>query len=179
MMKTTSEEGKRLIRYFEGPGAMNLSRTRHLPYICPAGKPTIGYGEVISKAEFNRLKAAGGITKEEAKTRFEKLLPERERAVTRLITVPLTQKQFDALVSFTFNLGIGALETSTLRKLLNKKMYVNAAGQFGRWVHGGGKVLPGLVKRRKEEERLFNGEDFTLDIPLTTKLMQAILPKKP
>ena len=89
----------------------------------------------------------------------EKLLKEDlayfELAVYSAVKVPLTQNQFDALVSLTFNIGVGAFNKSTLLRWLNRKHYISAAEQFLRWTRGGGKVLPGLVKRRKEEYELF------------------------
>ena len=75
--------------------------------------------------------------------------------VSGLVKVPLNQNQFDALVSFEYNVGYGALAGSTLLRLLNAGDYKGAGGQFGRWVYGGGKTLPGLVRRRKAELDLF------------------------
>ncbi len=73
----------------------------------------------------------------------------------RLVTVDLDQDQFDALVSFTFNLGAGNLQSSTLLKLLNQGEYTQAADQFLRWNKAGGRVLPGLTRRREAERALF------------------------
>lgn len=75
--------------------------------------------------------------------------------VTKLVKVPLNQNQFDALVSFEFNIGYGAFNSSTLLKLLNQGKYIDAANQFERWVYANKKVLPGLVKRRAAEKELF------------------------
>ena len=80
---------------------------------------------------------------------------ESERAVNQHVHVPLTQHQFDALVSFVFNLGAGNFRTSTLLKKLNARDYDGAAQEFGRWVQAGGKTLPGLVRRREAESALF------------------------
>jgi len=82
-------------------------------------------------------------------------LPEREGVVNFHVIVPLNQNQFDALVDFVYNLGSGAFLRSTLLKRLNEGKYQEAAGQFGKWVYGGGKVLPGLVDRREAERELF------------------------
>lgn len=71
-----------------------------------------------------------------------------ERAVLRLITVPLADGQFDALISFTFNLGAGALQRSTLRRRVNREEHREVPEEFGKWVWGGGRWLPGLLKRR-------------------------------
>jgi lysozyme len=78
------------------------------------------------------------------------------RAVIKLVRVPLNQNQFDALVSFTFNLGEGALQRSTLLKKLNAGDYPGTALEFRRWVYSGGKILTGLVTRRTIERDLFN-----------------------
>ncbi len=78
--------------------------------------------------------------------------------VARLVKVPLTQGQFDALVSFAFNLGAAALAGSTLLRKLNAGDCAGAAAEFGKWVHADGTVLPGLVTRRARERALFEGE---------------------
>jgi lysozyme len=78
-----------------------------------------------------------------------------EQGVLRLIKVPLTQGQFDALVSFSFNVGLGNLQNSTLRMKVNRSEYEAAAEQFLVWTKAGGKVLPGLVKRRTHEKEMF------------------------
>jgi lysozyme len=82
-------------------------------------------------------------------------LKEAEDAVNRLVKVPLTQGQFDALASFVFNLGEGQFSKSTLLKLLNAGSYDGARDQFKRWVYDNGKVQPGLVKRRMGEAERF------------------------
>ncbi|HEX7246429.1 MAG TPA: lysozyme [Solirubrobacterales bacterium] len=82
------------------------------------------------------------------------------QAVKDLVDVELTQKQFDALVSFAYNLGGGALAESTLLKMLNRGNYKGAQQQFKRWTHAGGQELPGLVRRRAAEARLFGGGDY-------------------
>jgi len=141
-----SEAGIALIKHYEG---LQLR-----PYICPAGKATIGYGHTGPDVVF-------GITITEADA--DKLLREdlhfSERGVETYAHVPLTQGQFDALVSFAFNLGIGAMRDSTLLKKVNARDFEGAAAEFGKWVHGGGRVLPGLIKRRAAEVALFRGEE--------------------
>lgn len=77
--------------------------------------------------------------------------------VEKLVKVPLTQNQFDALVCFAYNVGLGNLKSSTLLKLLNAGDYSGACAQFGRWNKAAGKVLPGLTTRRKAEAELFCG----------------------
>ncbi|MDI7005145.1 lysozyme [Pseudomonas aeruginosa] len=111
--------------------------------------PTIGYGTTSG------VKMGDTITKERAEELLREDVKRFEGYVDRLVKVPLTQGQFDALVSFTYNLGPGALEKSTLLKLLNRGDYQGAANQFSRWVNAGGKRLGGLVKRRAAERVLF------------------------
>jgi lysozyme len=81
-----------------------------------------------------------------------------ERAVDRLIKVPLTQGQYDSLVSFSFNLGSGALQSSTLRRKLNRSEYESAADEFPKWVFAGGRKLKGLIRRRYAERELYLSE---------------------
>lgn len=137
----TSHAGIALIKCFESFCAT--------VYRCPAGKPTIGYGHVVLPGE-----QFGTITEAEAIELLRRDLAIAEAVVRRLIIVSLTQSQFDALVSFTFNAGQGALEKSTLRRRVNQRDWPKAASELRRWVHGAGKVLPGLVRRRDEEVAL-------------------------
>lgn len=142
-----SQRGIDLIKQFEG-----LSLTAY-PDPGTGGEPwTIGYGHT------------GGVKKGQTITesRAEELLREDVRrfevAVDRLVKVPLTQAQFDALLSFAFNLGAGNLGSSTLLRLLNAGDYAGAAAQFERWVNAAGKIMPGLVRRRAAERALFEGK---------------------
>lgn len=104
------------------------------------GKP-VSPGMVISQAKSRELLKADAAT--------------ATRGVVKLVTVPLNQNQFDALVDFTFNLGEGNLRSSTLLKKLNSKDYAGAADEFPKWNKAGGIVLPGLTKRRAAERALF------------------------
>lgn len=139
-----SETGLALIRQFEG---LRLSA-----YRCPAGIPTIGYGTTAG------VKMGDTITKERAEELLREDVKRFEAQVLRLVKVPLTQGQFDALVSFVYNLGAGNLSNSTLLRLLNAGDYKGAAAQFDRWVYASGKKLSGLVKRRAAERALFEGK---------------------
>lgn len=139
----TSEKGIEFIKQFE--------RLLLRPYICPAGLLTVGYGHVLRPSD----KLHWIITEVEADKLLEKDVGTAANAVGRLIRVPLSQGQFDALVSFTFNLGSGALQRSTLRQKLNRGEYLDAADEFGRWVLAGGRKLPGLVRRRAAEQLIF------------------------
>lgn len=134
----TSDAGIALIKRFESFCAT--------VYLCPAGKPTIGYGHVILPGE-----QFGTLTEAEAIELLRRDLAIAEAAVRRLINVALTQSQFDALVSFTFNVGEGALEKSTLRRRINQGNWTLARRELLRWVYADGKKLNGLVARREEE----------------------------
>ena len=125
-------------------------------YLCPAGVPTIGWGSTKGVA------MGMTITQEQAQARFEADLSAAEAAVEKLVDVPLTQGQFDALVSFVFNVGASNLAKSTLLRLLNDGRPATASMQFPMWCHARdpktGKLvaLPGLVKRRAEEKAMFD-----------------------
>lgn len=141
MMKI-SESGLDLIKEFESFAAKK--------YICPAGKQTIGYGHVILQGE-----SLETITKDDAESLLMRDLEKFEIGVLSLVTSKVNQNQFDALVSFAFNCGVAALKSSTLLKKLNAGDFLGAADEFLKWCKGGGKTLPGLVRRRKEERALF------------------------
>jgi lysozyme len=101
------------------------------------------------------------ITQSEADALLAKDLVRFEQAVDGAVKVPINQSQFDALVSFAFNCGVGALQESTLLRLLNQRDYIGAAAQFDRWVKGPNGPLPGLVRRRDAEEALFRKDGLT------------------
>ena len=131
----TSENMIAIIKKFEG--------LRLKAYKCPAGVFTIGYGHtenVYADSEISELMAA-----------------------INDLDVPLLQCEFDALVSFIFNVGIGNFNKSTLKKLLLQKKFFYAAKEFDKWVFAGGKKLPGLQSRRTKERKIFEGrkvEDY-------------------
>lgn len=139
-----SQKGIDLIKQFEG--------CKLKAYLCPAGVWTIGFGSTSGVIEGMQ------ITEKEAEEMLKKDLRYFERWVSKLIEVELTQNQFDALVSFTYNLGEGALKGSTLRKKLNMGLYNEVPAQMLRWNRAGGKVLNGLVRRREAEAKMFKGE---------------------
>ncbi len=144
-MRHITDSGLALIKLYEGFSSEI--------YICPGGYPTIGYGHLVRDHE--KLFFDDGITRQEAEDLLRQDVRSSECAVLRLIRVPLSDGQFDALVSFTFNLGSGALQSSTLRRKLNRKDYDGAAAEFKRWVWSGGRKLKGLQRRRHAETRLF------------------------
>lgn len=124
-------------------------------YLCPAGVPTIGYGETLG------VKMGMTITEPEASALLEKRYDEFEANVKRLLKVDVSENQLGALTSFAYNLGVGSLQKSTLLAKLNKGDYQGAADQFPKWVMANGKTLPGLVTRRNAERQLFLTPDPT------------------
>lgn len=138
-----SGNGLELIKKFEG--------FRPSPYKDIAGLLTIGFGHLILKNE-----SFTSLTKEEAETLLLKDVKWAEDCVNEKINVQLTQNQFDALVSFVFNLGCTAFFGSTLRKLVNNKDFTKAKGEFLKWCNAGGKKSPGLLRRRIDESVLFD-----------------------
>ncbi|MBN9564934.1 MAG: lysozyme [Alphaproteobacteria bacterium] len=141
-MRTISSKGLALIKHFEG--------FKDKPYTCPGGYVTIGYGHVIGKdEEFKTL------IEHEAE---ELLIHDAQKALhalSRLVKIPLTQPQVDALISFIFNLGAGAFQRSTLRASINRRDHTQACLEFLKWTKASGKVLSGLLKRRQAEARLY------------------------
>ena len=144
-MRHITQDGLNLIKRFEGFSAVI--------YLDAAGLPTIGYGHLLREGEHNMFKY--GITEPAAQALLAKDVWSAERAVLRLIRVPLTDGQFDALVSFAFNLGGGALQRSTLRRKINREAHFEVPEQLMRWVWAGGRKLRGLARRRRAEAALY------------------------
>nr|WP_154926674.1 lysozyme [Pantoea agglomerans] len=136
-----SNNGINLIKRFEG---LELKA-----YKDSVGVLTIGYGHT------HAVKAGDVITGEQADAFLREDLQVAELTINTNVKVKLTQGQFDALVSFVFNLGSGNFVKSTLIKKLNAGDYAGAADEFSKWVNAGGKKLPGLVKRRAAEREVF------------------------
>lgn len=134
--------GLDLIKDFEG--------LKLRAYLCPAKVWTIGYGSTGPHVTAGKV-----ITEAEAEALLRQDLSRFEQAVTRLVTVPLTQNQYDALVSFAFNVGIAALERSTLLKRVNARLFDQAAAEFSKWNRAAGRPLAGLTRRRAAEAALF------------------------
>ncbi len=131
-----------LIKRFEGFHAS--------VYLCPAGLPTVGYGHVVRRGEtFDTL------SEDDGEELLRRDLAIAKRAVLKLTRVPLEDGQYGALVSFTFNVGSGNYQSSTLRMKLNRGDYDGAAGEFWKWRRAGGRILQGLVRRRAAEKALF------------------------
>jgi lysozyme len=127
---------------------------RSRPYKDVNGFPTIGYGHRLLNPE----SFPAGISQARAAELLATDVRDAEQAVARLVKVPLTQGQFDALVDFCFNLGAGRLSSSTLLKVLNRGRYQDAAEQLLRWDVAGGEENAGLKARREAELDLWNGQ---------------------
>ena len=139
----TSQKGLDLIKKFEGFSDKE--------YICPAGKPTIGYGHVILPNEH----FSSSITKEEAEILLKKDLQPREKSLNILVKVNINQNQFDALMSFIYNIGVANFKQSTLLKFINDRLFDKVPDQFRRWKYINKVVSKGLLKRREEEIKLW------------------------
>ena len=155
----TSDRGVALIKAHEG--------LRLEAYPDPAhgwSVPTIGVGHT-SAAGPPKVERGMKITEAGADAILRQDLAKFERYVTDAVKVPLNQNEFDALVSFTFNLGPGNLRSSTLLRKLNAGDRAGAADEFLKWTKAGGKTLPGLVKRREAERALFRAPDASIPRP--------------
>ncbi|ELD7982694.1 lysozyme [Enterobacter hormaechei subsp. steigerwaltii] len=142
----TSEKGIALIKQFEG--------CKLTAYQDSVGVWTIGYGWT-QPVDGKPIRSGMTIKQETAERLLKTGLVSYESDVSRLVKVGVTQGQFDALVSFTYNLGARSLSTSTLLRKLNASDYAGAADEFLRWNKAGGKVLNGLTRRREAERALF------------------------
>ena len=144
----TSERGIQLIKHHEG--------VRNRPYRCPAGLFTVGVGHLIGDGkslppEWNRT-----FSKEEIDGLLKRDLQRFERGILKMLpNVPLRQGEFDCLVSFSFNLGLGAFQASTLRQALLRGDKKAAMESLVKYCKAGGKILKGLQTRRLDEKALF------------------------
>ena len=139
-------EGLSLIKKFEG---CELEA-----YQCTAGVWTMGYGHTKG------VTPSDSISQEEAEQMLVDELHEYESYVNEYVTVALSQNQFDALVSWVYNLGPANLKASTMLKVLNSGEYEDVPAQIKRWNKAGGKVLEGLIRRREAEACLFQGKEW-------------------
>lgn len=138
----TSDKGIALIKKHEG--LMTKA------YLCPGGIWTCGYGHTLG------VKEGGTCTEKQATDWLREDVAQAERVINRELPGKLKQNQFDALVSFVFNIGVGAFVRSTLLKLAKQNTYSPGIfEEFQRWNKGGGKVLPGLVLRRRDEADMY------------------------
>jgi len=139
------QEAIRLIKTFEGFSPV--------VYICPAGFKTIGYGHVVLPEEEERFKKA--ITASEGEELLYHDLLRFQVAINRLIKIQIHDLMFQAILSFSYNVGVYAFRASTLRRLINEGAFEEAALQFPRWIYVGGRQLKGLLRRRIAEKKLF------------------------
>lgn len=151
-----NKKGQNLIVYFEGE--------KLAPYKCSAGVWTIGVGHTGSLEAIGidkPIEKVKSITQAQSRKLLAQDLEYFEKAVESAVKVPLTQDQFNALVSFTFNCGTGALKQSTLLKRVNlRDTPENIMSAFKMWCNANGKPVHGLIKRRVEEAQVFNGQGY-------------------
>lgn len=162
-----SAEGLALVKEFEG--------LRLKSYRCPAGIWTIGYGHT-SSAGAPTVDSGLEITKEEAEAILRRDMVQYEDGVKKLVKVELSQGQFDALVDFAYNAGVGALAKSTLLKKVNAEKFDEVPAEFMKWTRGGGKELPGLVRRRRAEVKLWRNLDTEKPISVEESRAEPDLP---
>lgn len=142
-----TQKGIEIIKKFEG--------LRTKAYKCSAGVPTIGYGLTFYPSG-ERVKMGDIITPEQAEKYLVEVLKGFQKQIAPLIKTELNPHQWDALISFTYNVGVGNLKISTLLKKVNANPNdPTIRNEFQRWVYAGGKKLDGLVKRRAEEATIY------------------------
>lgn len=169
MLRDINPAGLELIRSFEGiadgdPATVNLD-----PYLDPAGIWTIGWGHAIRdgsrllRGARDRARARAlypdGISRQQAEALLRADVLDACRDVQAAVTIPTSDNQFAALVSFTSNCGAGNLRRSTLLRQVNAANFAAAQAEFARWNRAGGKVLAGLTRRRAAEAALFAAAD--------------------
>ena len=142
-----SQIGKDLIIHFEGE--------KLTAYLCSAGVPTIGIGSTFYE-DGSKVKLGDKITKERSRKLFDAIADKFSSQVFKELKKPVKQQQFDALVSFAFNVGMGNFRKSTLLKKVNANPNdATIRNEFLKWNKAGGKVLNGLTKRREAEAKLY------------------------
>ena len=155
----TSEEGIAIIKKFEG------LRLRAYPDPATGGDPwTIGYG-TTSSAGVGKVTRGMTITQVQAESMLVRSLEAYEKAVLKALARTPTQHQFDALVSFAYNVGVTNMSRSSVVKYLNAGMVEKAAGAFMLWNKAAGRVMPGLTRRRAAERALFLKPDAVASAP--------------
>ena len=142
-----NNSGLELIKTFEGFSSS--------PYLDPIGIPTIGFGSIWNDDGSSVVMGQPDLSEAEAEGFLRREVRHIEKSIGRLIQAELTDNMFSALCSFAYNIGTGALQRSTMRMKLNRGWYEAAADEFPKWRKAGGRVLPGLVRRRIAERALF------------------------
>lgn len=157
MPMQVGQRGKNLFKEWEG-------LVTHV-YLDSGGAPTIGIGHLLTRSERTsgkiviremELDYREGLTEQQCWELLDQDLSVVVTTVNNAVTVPLSQNQFDTLVSFTFNVGDGAFRNSTLLKLLNQEKYDQVPTQLKRWIMDNGQVVRGLINRREKEITLWN-----------------------
>lgn len=146
-MNKLSANGLNFIKSFEGFSSK--------PYLDSVRVPTIGYGTIMYPNGQRVTMSDAPCTAEQAEQYLAFEVDQKCSGVNGMVVVQVNQNQFDALVSFAYNLGTQALHGSTLLKLVNGGDYAHAANEFLKWDHAGGVVVPGLTRRRQAEQKLF------------------------
>jgi lysozyme len=159
-----TDEGYAIIKQFEGYlRRLNDGTDRVAPYLCPAHVPTIGWGSTRYFSYDGAVATVQGrvkmsdppIDRARAEECFRGELAQNEQDVDRLIITKMHPLMRDAIVSFTYNVGSGALRASTLRRVINSQEWDKVPAQLAKWRMGGGRILNGLVRRRRVEAELF------------------------
>ena len=146
-MRLINERGIEMVKSFEGLALR--------PYVCAGGVNSVGYGATRSSTGGPIDLDMEPISEIEAEALLVRDLETSEGWISRLIKTSLTENQYSDLTSFTFNVGAGALQRSTLRMKLNRGEFQGAADEFPKWRIAGGRILAGLVRRRTAERALF------------------------
>ena len=151
-MRRSSDKIRAYIKGFE--------ELRTSPYKCPAGVATIGYGTTRYPNGKKVCITDHPITKDKAEAYFNHDVEQVEKAICRLVSAPLQDCMFDALVSLVYNIGETQFAASTLLKRLNECDYLAACNEMAKWHHVNGKDSNGLIKRRAVEIAMFRGENW-------------------
>jgi lysozyme len=150
-----TKAGANLIQHFEG--CLQKKGEHYHAYKCPAGVWTCGWGSTGPPHGEHKIDSTTRWSREQCDEAFLKDMQQFEKSVRKLVRVPLTANQYDALVSFTYNCGASALERSTLLKRVNAGDHKGAAAEFHKWNKANGKTLAGLTRRRASESLLYQG----------------------
>ena len=168
---TLTPAGANLIKHYES--CLQKKGEHYHAYHCPAGVLTIGWGHTHHHGR--KFDASSRWTAQECDQAFLEDMETFERDVRKLVRVPLEAHQFDALVSFTYNCGSGALAKSTLLKKVNAGDFDGAAKEFHKWNKANGKVHKGLTRRRASESLMFQGKsDENFDGVADDPMPQAV-----
>lgn len=147
MLLKINEAGLELIKHYEG--------WREAVYLCSAARATIGWGSTWDRNGNAVTLNHSNITKKQGEYLLLREVRHSEAAIRKLIKSELTENMFSSLCSFIYNVGSGNFQKSTLRMKLNRGQYESAADEFPKWRKAGGRVVNGLVRRRKQERELF------------------------